>query len=622
MPGHDRRLRITPRGRLLVQALLTVGVAIPLGVLLIESEGPSNPGSDWLSLTNKRALTAAPCPPQTSVHPDTVGEPDTVSSQDLAAARSGRFRVHGPGLTRLEVPVNWHQNPLGAGIYRHFLHKLQFLWPLLRAYAESGDLAALLQAKDLAIDWVHQNPRGGPDTAPDAWVDKTSGDRVPFLSYVIRAAACEGLLTPSEQHQFLASVRDHGRFLSDPDNYTPNNHGLFVDLGLLRITRFFPFLKQSPRWEAQARKRFPRTLRGRLADGIWLEHSSFYQLLVITSVEDFLAITGPDPTIERILASMRAAAPWFSRPDGRIIQFGDSSQRPAPDWTMPAVESQDGAEVFFDAGFYFVRTTDPHGVPAYLAVTNGFHNISHKHADDLSFELYDQGRPIVTDTGMYSKDPGPERDFALSARAHSTLTVEGATFPLSEEHAYGSGLVASGEGEGWFAVEGTNPLLRAQGVRHERLFLYKPGVALVLVDHARSSGVHEYARHLQLAPNIRISAAGPDTVALRGDGVEAWVTDAPIGSPAVRTTVRGQEEPPAGFTYPSFQERIPRSTVTYTSQGSSEVKGLAIALGSGPLRVTRARRDAAAWHVTVRSSDGESEKLAIERDGTTLTVGE
>ena len=233
------------------------------------------------------------------------------------------------------------------------------------------------------------------------------GDRVPYLAYTARAAACEGLLDRGNERLLLASLEEHGRFLADQGNYTPDNHGLFVDLGLLRLTRFLPFLDQAPDWRGMARERFAKTLRGRLAAGVWLEHSSAYQFLAIRSVEDFLRVLGPDATLDRLLTRMRTAAGWFVRPDGRISQLGDSNLDRAPDWAAAELPDEEGVRDFRAAGFAFVRAAGADGEPGYLAVTDGFHNLTHKHADELSFELYDRGRPIVADTGLYDKDPDP-----------------------------------------------------------------------------------------------------------------------------------------------------------------------------------------------------------------------
>lgn len=599
------------------------GLSILVGLLLKSDERPGSEG-DWLALEGTAALLSAPCPPLSALQPSgpRVWWRERVSAAELAHARAGRFRVFGPRRTRLAAPVDWHHDPLQAKVYRNQLHKLRYLGPLLRTYAEAGDRRALRQAKELAFDWVRQNRRGKPETAQQAWSDKNVGDRVQFLAYTIRAAACEGMIDRSEARQALASIREHGRFLADPANHVPTNHGLFVDLGLVRLARTFPFLAGSSGWEERARKRFHRTLKARLANGIWLEHSSSYHFLVITAIEDLLRVIGSDEKLERALGRMRGQAGWFSRPDGVITQFGDSSQRPTPEWARASAGFQEGAKAFYDAGLYFVRSMGAEGEDAYLAVASGFHNATHKHADELSFELHDQGHPIVTDTGMYSKDPGHERDFTLSAAAHNTLTVDGGGFSLSERDSYGSGLLASGEGAGWHAVEGRNPLLRPHGVRHRRLFLYRPGEALIVVDSVRSSELHEYTRYLHLAPGIEIDDSEANTIALSAPGLAAWVTDGPAGPASQRTVARGQDEPMRGLTFPRFRVRVPRHSIDFTATGSTDVMAFSIALRTGPLPVTDARRSGRDWRVTVAPTRGRASTLTIRREGRMLAVSE
>ena len=77
----------------------------------------------------------------------------------------------------------------------------------------------------------------------------------------------------------------------------------------------------------------------------------------------------------------------------------------------------------------------------------GFHNGSHKHADELSFELYDRDTRVITGPGKYGFDRDERRDYVLSNAAHSVLTVDKKPWPRDGSAAYGSAIIASGEGE-------------------------------------------------------------------------------------------------------------------------------------------------------------------------------
>ena len=605
---------ITRRGLRVVHALAWAAVA---GVVLASAALVSALGGEddaWARMRGDAALTSAPCPSAAEA------ALASASPRRIEAAREGRFEVFGDEPTELELPIDWTTDPLGAHRYRQNLHKLRFVEPLLWSYAVSADLDDLRHASEIVLDWVEQNPLDGEGVPAEAWADKVIGDRAPYVAYTLRAAACEAMLSRDERRSLLGSIGDHARALASQERFVPDNHGLFVDLGLLRLVEFFPFLEHADDWRDLARERFESTLRGRLSEGVWLEHSSAYQLLAIRAVEAFLAEQGGDEELGGLLLEMREAAAWFVRPDGEITQFGDSNLEPVPEWAGEGASELAGMRVFFDAGFAFVRVPSEAGELGYLAVTDGFHNHTHKHADELSFELFDRGVPVVTDTGLYDKDPGPVRDFVVSVRSHSVLTVDQLEFPIEEQGAvHGSGLLAAGEGDGWYAIEGRNPLVRPQGVRHRRLFLYRPGVALLIVDWLASDSPHTYTRYLQLGPEIEQRPAG-DGLAIEADGLEGQIHDLDTGAPVTRTQARGQEEPKQGFTSPDFREFVPRWSVAYVDQATSETRVLSISLDGSGLRAEAV--DAGPDGITLELVDdaGGTSAVTASRDGREIGV--
>jgi hypothetical protein len=565
---------VTPT-RWLIAALAVAAIAA--GVALASTGGGDDEDGRSASARSPsgggRGLAGAGCPEPKRL------ELEGIRRQKVERAKRGVYSVfHTP--TRLDPPVDWAQDPLGAHRFRQNLHKLRYLTPLLSAYELDGDTAALRQAIELALDWVRANPLGGENVPIEAWTDKVVGDRVPILGFTTRAAACEDLLDREGGRDLLGSLRDHGRFLADAENYVPDNHGLYADAGLFLLSDYLPFLDRAPEWRELAVDRFEQTLTDTLAEGIWLEHSTAYEFFVLDVVEDFAALAD-DRRLDALVRRMRAAAAWLVMPDGEMTQFGSSNLEPVPRWALERAGELEGMRVFDDAGFAIVRSRGDGGV-GYLAVGAGFHNLVHKQADDLGFELYDRDRRLVTDTGLYHKDPGPERDFVLSAAAHSVLAVDGQTFPVADEaNAYGSGIVAGGEGGGWFAIAGRNPLVESQGVRHKRLFLYRPGAALVVVDRVKADGPHTYSRYFQLGPDVEIEPRGARAVALRAGGLDGRLVDAAAGVPLTRSEVRARDDPLAGWTSPDFRELVPRWTIQLDSEADDVTHAATIALEPG-----------------------------------------
>jgi hypothetical protein len=609
---------LTRRGRAGLHVL-----AGALALLVVWLTGVGAPGHDdgdeaWLSLRGADALAAAPCPSPASVEL-TAAAPDR-----LEAARRGRFHVFGPEPATLIPPIDWTQDPLASRRYRQNLHKLRFLEPLLASWRDSGSRDDLALALAVGLDWVRAHP--DPDRAqpPEAWSDKVTGDRVPYLAYLARAAACEGIAERAEMRRLLGAMELHGGVLANRRRYVPDNHGLFVDLGLTRLVSFLPFLGRADDWAALARDRFVRTLRARLSEGVWLEHSSAYQLLAIRAVERMNEALGGDEELSGLLTEMRAAAGWMVRPDGELAQLGDSHLEPVPEWAAAEAADQSGLRAFLGAGFAFVRAPATEDTQGYLAITDGFHNLTHKHADELSFELVEGPVPIVTDTGLYDKDPGPVHDFAVSNRAHSTLIADGVDWPITDPGAaYGSGLVAAGEDAGWFAIEGRNRLLERQGIRHRRLFLYRPGEGLVICDLVEASATHSYTRYLHLARGVDVGRAGADgSVAFRASGVEGAIVPGPAPSPTTLTRARGEASPIQGYTAPGFRNARPRWSLGFTNQAARATFATTIRLGNTPFEATGASVAGADWTVELIGADGTPRTVAITRSGPELAIEE
>lgn len=580
-------------GRLLTLLLIGVGLAMP-------SDNPAA-ASNRASATS--VLREAGCPPSRILA-------NTVTEAAREAARQGRFAIFASFETTLAPPVNWRRDDHRSKQWRRALQRLWWLDPLIDD--GGGDLQTLRRALDLVMDWVRADRRGKvPD---DAWVDKIAGDRAPYLAYVARAAACRGILGRGESRKLVASIRRHGRFLADRVKYRPTNHGLFLDIGLVLLAEQVPSLNESGHWRAVAKSRFQRTLRGRVApsEGIWREHSVTYQVVATQLAEKFferLGLSGTPGFLER----MREATGWFVMPDGRLAQIGDTDLKDAPAWAAARSEDDRGLRLMKRSGYAVVKEPE-----SYLAVGASFFNGSHKHSDDLSFQLFEGGHRIVSDGGKFHGDFDRTRRFALSSPAHSVLTVDGRSFPREPEQAYGSGILAAGESDGWYAVLARNPSLRAQGVGHTRLILYRPSEVLAVVDRVRATRPHHYQRYFQLGPDIGVANQGT-AMGLTAEGFTGALHDARTSRGlARRSAVKGRKRPLRGWTFPSFREWTPRWTLEYESRGEDLDHVATFDLEGSDTTATLLK--GAGIGIELRSSTGVTQELTVTRRGSALRI--
>jgi hypothetical protein len=536
------------------------------------------------------------------------------------AARRWKFEVF-HFKTRLKPPVKWDTlDPYKSRSFRQNLHGLTWIDTLLYAYKRTGDRESLRRALDLALDWVKSNPRRfRPGRQGFAWHPKAAADRAGYLGFVARTAACEGLLNAKQARLLMRSLKAHGRYLASDSQHQASNFGLFQDLGLLILSKYLSFKKESTKWRKTAVRRFPETLRGRLSsENVWLEHSSQYQFLAVRLLRDFIKYRPGkkrDPGLSDTLAEMRAATGWFVKPDRSYALLGDTEIAGAPEWGYNVDATYDGLGAFDESGFAFVRRRG-----SYLATTSSFFNTTHKHADELDFDLFDRGRRIVHGPGNYGYDRSAAfRTYQLSSQAHSVLIADGQSFPIQPPF-HGSGIRATGQGAGWFAIDGVNPLLAPQGVAHSRLFLYRPGQVLVVVDRVRANRLHRYQRFFQLGPDIQIQGRGPGELGLSAEGFRGALQDsAAAGGSATRTLVRGRYEPLQGLAFPGFRQAVPRWSVEYSSLAEDADYVTVFTLDGATLRGQLEPAGGNQTRVTL-SRGSSSQTLSVTRSGRRLSV--
>jgi hypothetical protein len=477
----------------------------------------------------------------------------------------------------LTVPVDWNQDPYGSRSFRLFLQAWRFMTPLLVGFEKTGDDALFTAALKIADDWVTKYEKPTKTANEFVWYDMAVSSRAAILAYLIRKGTQRGILPPERAKALLAAARAHGAWLANSRHYEErHNHGLFADTGLLMLCRQLDALKECQSWQQTARQRFSNTLRQTVArSGVHLEHSTSYHFTVIDLLER--ALRADDQLdVAETRDRMRQVAPWLVQPDGRLPQLGDTSDSSAPEWAAKAAAGLDGARFFRDAGYFVVRRG-----PSYLLVTAGYHSKVHKHQDDLSFVLYEQRRVLV-DPGFAGYNASRERDFLRSARAHNVLIVDGRY--AQPKKACGSSLLSSAEAGGWYAVWARDPTV-PQGVLHERVWLYEPGHALLVVDEVTTEddASHEHTRYFHFAPDIQVSA-NAHRVEFRTDGLAGSLWEA-SQTRVITESITGRARPMQGFVCPE-SALVPSPVIELTSEGKNALLLSVVELGQPKARST------------------------------------
>jgi hypothetical protein len=559
-------------------------------------------------------LRHSPCPPKYAVR---VTRPAT--RKEIRAAKHRHFDIAGQDV-HIRRNMNWAYDPIGAESFRARLNDLRWLDVLFYAYRENGDRRALQLAKRIVVDWVESNPLRHPLT-DRSWFDKVAGDRGPYIAYATRAAECEGMLgNRNLARKLLGSVEQHIRFLAKRSHYSNTNRGLFMDLGLIFSGRQTRFLPGATKARNRGERRFTKNVNDHVipGEGMWLEHSTTYQFLTINAIMRYLEIEKKKrPALDKLLKTMIDTSAWLTETDLNWVQAGDSYQDRADRFAQPIARDQRGMRVLMKSGVAFVKKKR-----SYLSLLSDYHSEIHRHSDDLSFDLYEDGHRVVSDTGIPDKDFGTPYLFAISAEAHSVVQVDGEDFPRDREHAYGSGILASGEAGGWYAVRARNPLVAAQGVDHRRLLLYKPGTALIVADRLRSSSSHKYQSNFQYGPDFGLQPRGNGKDLLHAGSDQVTVFHDSTDPTLQLRRVRGQTDPLLGFVYPAFRERNPRWTETTLAEGSDVDNVTTLSIGQkkdihasavGPLGAT-------STFAITKGNDDVSRTITVTQHGTKLLI--
>ena len=396
----------------------------------------------------------------------------------------------------VRAPIDWRFKDEASRSHNYHLHALDLIDPLLAAdSAGERDKGYLEAALEVALDWAAQHiDRDRSQVSPMAWYDMAVGLRAYRLAYVFDEARRRGLASEEELNLLEDTVQMHREALIGEESFAAHsNHGLYQACGQLAMARRLSDLPGMDEAADQARRRLAVAIASQFSsEGVHKEHSPGYHLRVLESLAGAEAAGLFDtPELQAVLRRARASLAWFVKPDGRLVNFGDTDESKVnPAFT--GGEEPSGVSVFKESGYVVFR----HG-GSYFAQALAYHSRTHKQADDLTFVWSENGRDIVVDAGRYGYRgrtakgtelwsrgfwyDDPSRVFVESTHAHNTVEIDGQSYDRRTEKPYGSALVAGGrtaEGRVFSLGEVDHGPLG----RHRRLLILAPGEWLLVVD--------------------------------------------------------------------------------------------------------------------------------------------
>jgi hypothetical protein len=531
---------------------------------------------------------------------------------DIDAALAGTFRLRDERFA-LAPPVDWWDIPYSRPDERGFFqNSFVFADPLL---ADPRFPEVLAPLAELCVDWLAANPRtGAAHPHRYAWHDHAAAGRIVIIAFVLREGVRRELLDRATATTLAAGAAEHAEFLLAEENYAArHNHGFASDAALTLAARSLEPAPQARRWAEVAGERFATVLAHMIdtEEGVHLEHSPYYHWIIHGALRRFAdAGLFEDLGLERLIQRMEESGRWLVAPDGTLPPFGDTPYGQRPSRGSLGEEPPRGMRVFGAAGYAAVRAGD-----AALFVTAAHHPTAHKHADDGSFCLYEGGRPIVLDSGCPGYEyESPEFRYGTSPAAHATVCVDGFDW-VGESPAYGSGIIASAEGEDLYALLTRNPGAAPGGGAARRLLLYRPRAFLIAIDDVEAGPDHQLVRSLPLAPGLDAVPTAEGLEIRDGEHTVARLVQLAIrgrGPDGVEMTV-GQAQPEmGGFRFPKPEDPRPGCDVRLVGP-AGHPRGYALLLAEHPQgRPVEMTWNASGSWVGVRLAGATDSPLEIE----------
>lgn len=372
-----------------------------------------------------------------------------------------------------------------------------------------------------------------------------------------------------------------------------------------------------------------------LSDGCHFERSPMYHVLTLTryvTACSLLSAAGrPVPDGVRDPA-VRATdfLEYLRPPDGQLPLLNDSVHgqslsldaclryaratglEPADDEDAEAYTDAVGRSLTDTSGYRWLRTDagamlvdgGPVGPP---------HLPGHAHSDVLSFLLWVDGSPVVTDTGTFDYEGGPRRTYSRGVAGHNTVQV-GDSEPISLGGRFLMGPrptpVVRFQGGPVTLFEGRYESASFEGAAyaHHRAF-YARDRGWTVWDRVRGHEGHPVRSRLHLSPDIEATDADDGSVRLRrGDTPVARVH--PLGDVTLETI--------RGWYYPRFGEAVERPVLAMRvdeHRNETAAFGFHVAPGDRPEAVTETRTEN--YRLAALSVDGEEYSLPETR----LAVG-
>lgn len=496
---------------------------------------------------------------------------EVIGSDHLTFIPPGRADVK-PFL--LTFPIDWSIDPYHDRNWCGQLHMWRMIDDYLIAYDKSQNSKFLEMPLKIILDWYNFH-YVQEKSSIYAWMDMMVGLRAMKLAFVIVNLRSHRVFDHREYTVFSELVTYHLDFLLNIKNIAYSNH-TFIDLhGLAGLAQLVDKQKQKEIYEF-IKIVLPKLLVSQFdKHGVHLENSPGYQLFGINCLKRLVNsqwFSGLG--LEDLLAKAKSVYEMFLLPDGRVLPFGDTDGA-IPDNLKDTIYN-DGRRVFNRSGYAIIRDSADGQIKnaSFIALMGAFNSRFHKQSDDLSFIWY-EGEDILCDAGKFAYKNSPISEYVRSTRAHNTIEIDNESYVTNysrhPELVYGSAIKGVTLFDWGYTINACM-LHKKLNVEHERLIIYLPKKAIVIIDSLKSNVNHSYTQWFHLAPHIANPISIKNNLLMETtlrNSKKIFISTADVNSIEYQC-VRGQEKPHLqGWISQGYAQITPSCALGFTQRGNN-----------------------------------------------------
>ena len=481
----------------------------------------------------------------------------------------GLLRLVGQSDVAISIPINWLDNPYNHRSWMWKLNNLCWLDDFIARYKFNNDIDAIRQAISFVFDWLDFYV-AKDNEGEFKWKDDAVSFRVPRLVVIYFIANDIGILTEEESASFYKLLELHFEKLIDPKQFKKNNHGVFQMRALACLIAVLPQLDKEKTAKAYITEKLDFLWKQQFGtQDIHLENSPAYHIVVIKEFESIVNsrdFAGFELSFnkERI-SRVKENASLFVQPDGFLCGLGDTNPYKIKGKVLV------GDHIYNESGYAVFGSYDEVNNQTYLIMRTGFPSNIHRHSDDFSFEWFENGERILTDSGRFSYDyDSPYRKFVTSTRAHNTVEINGENYPwwgdFKRSEFYSDAVRSYTSNLNKSTIE-VSKVFGRLGVQFDRKLVIEKGKSIEVHDRLTSENQNEYTQWFHFADQFALVSNEGDEIVFQSK-INKVTLSVPSGVDVL--VMKGAEEPfIQGWCSPKERALVSRYSIGFRFVGKN-----------------------------------------------------